>query len=130
MGQRRIGIIYKGFVIIHQAPDYAINKNGIVKRITPSSSNNCKIGCIRKGTIRRGYRVHKLSKHEGGNISIRHHAMLLEAFVCKRPKGLECMHLNGNKLDNNIKNLKWGTHQENMSMAVKHGWKPFIRKHK
>src|SRR3990167_10454618 len=41
------------------------------------------------------------------------HRLILETFIGKRPKGKECRHLNDNKIDNKIKNLRWGTRKEN-----------------
>lgn len=42
-----------------------------------------------------------------------HHAVL-SAWVCPRPEGMECDHINGDSLDNRLCNLEWVTHQENM----------------
>ena len=37
---------------------------------------------------------------------------------------MECRHLNGNRQDNRLVNLCWGTRHENIMDAVKHGtWK-------
>lgn len=49
------------------------------------------------------------------------HQLVLETFVGPRPKGMECRHLDGNKHNNHLKNLKWGTRSENQHDAVKHG---------
>lgn len=40
-------------------------------------------------------------------------AVVLTAFVGPRPAGAEGMHINHNKADNRLVNLKWGTRQEN-----------------
>lgn len=48
------------------------------------------------------------------------HRLLLETFVGSCPPGMECRHLDGNKLNNNLDNLIWGTHQENAQDNVKH----------
>jgi len=42
------------------------------------------------------------------------HQLVLEAFVGPCPEGMEARHLNGNKLDNRLANLTWGTRLENM----------------
>lgn len=49
------------------------------------------------------------------------HHLVLEAFGKRRPTGMEGRHLNGNFLDNHVKNLKWGTHWQNFRDQVRHG---------
>ena len=49
------------------------------------------------------------------------HRLVLEAFVGPCPKGMQGRHLNGNKEDNTLKNLKWGTSKENRADSIKHG---------
>jgi hypothetical protein len=49
------------------------------------------------------------------------HAVVLMAFVGTRPKGMECRHLDGNKANNHIDNLCWGTSKENAMDKVRHG---------
>jgi DNA invertase Pin-like site-specific DNA recombinase len=46
---------------------------------------------------------------------------VLEAFVGECPPGHECRHLNGNKTDNRVENLAWGTSAENARDRVRHG---------
>lgn len=46
--------------------------------------------------------------------------LVLEAFDKARPVGLEACHRNGDKHDNRIANLYWGTHSENIRDAVRH----------
>lgn len=49
------------------------------------------------------------------------HKMVLEAFVSPRPQGFLCRHLDGNKLNNALSNLKWGTPKENAEDSRAHG---------
>ena len=50
------------------------------------------------------------------------HSMVLEAFVGKRiPEAPHTRHLNGNKHDNRLCNLKWGTAAENQADTHAHG---------
>ena len=48
------------------------------------------------------------------------HRMVLETYVCDMPKGMECRHLDGNRTNNSLSNLRWGTKQENMDDMKKH----------
>jgi hypothetical protein len=41
--------------------------------------------------------------------------IILEAFVGPRPKGKECCHFDDNPKNNNISNLRWDTHRNNMT---------------
>lgn len=38
------------------------------------------------------------------------HSLVLEAFVCPRPEGMECCHGDGNPTNNVISNLRWDRH--------------------
>ena len=49
------------------------------------------------------------------------HRLLLHAFVGPCPEKCEALHINGNKLDNRLENLRWGTRKENVADAIKHG---------
>lgn len=41
------------------------------------------------------------------------HTLVAEAFLGPRPEGMECNHLNCDKLDNRVENLQWVTRSEN-----------------
>jgi len=49
------------------------------------------------------------------------HRLVLEAFVCKKPEGMECLHKDGKKDNNRLTNLRWGTRLENMKDRVRLG---------
>ena len=49
------------------------------------------------------------------------HKAVLEAFVGKRPKGMEACHNDGNPFNNRLDNLRWDTPRNNQLDRVKHG---------
>lgn len=49
------------------------------------------------------------------------HIIVLEAFLCPRPKGLIGLHNDGKKTNCHADNLRWGTYKENIQDAINHG---------
>ncbi len=49
------------------------------------------------------------------------HQLVLTAFIGKCPEGMQCRHLNGDKYDNRLENLCWGTARQNARDRVIHG---------
>lgn len=49
------------------------------------------------------------------------HRLVLEAFVSPCPDGMEACHADGDRLNNTLKNLRWGTCVENCSDRARHG---------
>lgn len=50
--------------------------------------------------------------------------MALEAFVGLRPPGQETRHLNEDKTDNRLSDLKWGTPEESQADSIRRGVVP------
>jgi len=72
---------------------------------------------LRPGT-HNGYRyVNLTNPRRCVNINV----LVLEAFVSRRPFGSDSRHLNGDRADNRLANLRWGTRSENILDAVRHG---------
>lgn len=100
-------------------PDYAISRDGRVwSKPRKYSTHNgkwlipqCKVD---------GHLGLRLSER-GQGYSRPIHRLMLETFIGPRPDGLECRHLNGNKQDNRLSNLCWGTRSENEKDKVRHG---------
>lgn len=57
----------------------------------------------------------------GKKCTKRIHVLVLENFRGKKPNGCEARHLDGNKDNNKLSNLKWGTKKENGQDKIKHG---------
>lgn len=49
------------------------------------------------------------------------HTLVMEAFVGKRPRKMECCHYDGNPQNNNLSNLRWDTCKNNHADKVRHG---------
>lgn len=67
-----------------------------------------------------GYRTIKLFS-DGKEHKRFIHRLVLETFFGPCPKGMQCRHIDGNKLNNHYKNLKWGTCSENQLDRATHG---------
>lgn len=79
------------------------------------------------GNRRRG-RVLRGKANKGGYLTVviegrtmYVHHLVAEAFFGTRPEGMETRHLNGDKSDNRVANLRFGSKSENMLDAVAHG---------
>lgn len=68
-----------------------------------------------------GYFHAVITGEAGGQSSIHLHKMILEAFVGPRPEGMEVLHIDGDKANNQLSNLRWGTHLENCVDRSRHG---------
>lgn len=101
---------------INGFPDYEISNYGKVKSyknmkpivLKPALSMNYSYVTLRKNKKQYHHNIHTL---------------VLEHFKCKRPKGKSCAHIDGNKLNNRIDNLKWVNHSYCIIKAVKEGKK-------
>lgn len=77
---------------------------------------------IKPQVNRNGYLVVRLrpSRTEFKEITL--HSLMLSTFVGPRPSDKSVTrHLNGNRLDNRIENLAWGTPKENSEDSIRHG---------
>jgi len=107
---------------------YEVSDQGRVKTLHGkrwSGSHWFNVPCrIMKATIgRQGYPVVQLTKNgKGKTCTI--HTLVLSAFLCPKPIGQECRHLNGNKEDSRLCNLAWGFPSENTDDRIKHGTMP------
>lgn len=55
------------------------------------------------------------------------HQAIAHSFIGSQEKGIEVRHLDGNKLNNTLENITYGTKSDNMRDAVRHGTLVFSR---
>lgn len=110
-------------------PDYEITTDGQIwscPRITPYY-NFKRGGCwIVPSLTPNGYlrlKLYRKGKRHYRSV----HRLVLETFVGPCPSGMECRHLDGNKQNNHLDNLCWGTKSQNAYDAIKDGGWPDIR---
>lgn len=74
-----------------------------------------------------GYSQVRLCRTDhGATLSV--HRLVLLAFEGDGPEGAEVLHVNGNRTDARLVNLRWGTRGENNLDQVRHGTHPWARK--
>lgn len=74
-----------------------------------------------KATMRPTGHVYHSLRRDGQAFPRLAHRLVLEAFVGPSPAGTECCHNDGNAANNQLSNLRWDTHRENIQDALKHG---------
>ena len=93
------------YVNISNFPNYQVSNLGNVKNITTGR-------ILKAGTNSGGYLTVVLS-NDGDASSIKVHRLVGNAFI-ENPVNKECIdHINHNKKDNNVLNLRWATKLEN-----------------
>lgn len=98
--------------IVSKYPGYKVTKAG---KVWSDKSQK-----FLKPWARQGYLLVKVSVN-GQEKTVSVHRLILESFVGPCPLGHECLHLNGNAVDNRLSNLKWGTPKENAAHKFEHG---------
>lgn len=104
----------EGWKNIKGFPDYQISNQGRVKSFKRRKP------IILKTALSGGFEY--VSLHKNKKIyPLLIHILVLENFICKRPKGKVGIHKDGNKLNNKMSNLKWVDHRVPIINAVKSG---------
>ena len=93
-------------------PDYLISKEG---QIWSTKSNRFLVPWL----TAKGYRTVELY-HPSKVITRTLHRLVLETFVGDRPLDMQCCHLDGNKENNNLRNLSWGSPVTNRKDSKRH----------
>ncbi len=98
--------------------DYAISDLGRVKRVT--QGQRATPGRILKTPLDTpGYPQVNLSTPKQKHFRV--HTLVLETFIGERPYGNVCRHLDGDKTNNKLENICWGTEVENSDDSDRHG---------
>ncbi len=92
--------------------EYAVSTSGRVRRTST--------GKVLTPWLQHGYEwVHLSAGAKSARMAV--HRVVLTAFVCPKPAGMECRHLNGQRRDNRLVNLTWGTKEQNELDRATHG---------
>jgi hypothetical protein len=96
-------------------PDYFVNRHGEVLSLKRGGPR------ILRGSVDdHGYRAVGLRRD--GRLSIqRVHRLMVTAFYGPRDSETQTRHLDGNRLNNDLRNLTWGTRSDNMRDKLRHG---------
>lgn len=76
---------------------------------------------VLRGHPVRGYPAFRIERDDAQVKQPYLHTLLLITFVGPKGPGEVCRHLDGNKLNHSLDNLRWGTETENMYDLVRHG---------
>lgn len=91
--------------VISEFPEYQVSNLGRVKGFRDK--------ILQPYLSKRGYYVYNFHIGKGKQKTVYLHRLLCEAFVAN-PDNKECVdHINRNKLDNSLSNLRWATKAEN-----------------
>ncbi len=108
---------YEGF--------YDVSTLGRVRSIMRTVQIGSNLRTARGGPVSpilgsRGYYVVNLTAN-GKRRQLFLHKLVLEAFVSRRPDGMEACHNDGNRLNCSLENLRWDTRSGNHKDKRKHG---------
>jgi hypothetical protein len=104
-------------------PGYEVSDTGLVRSWKPQR-NFAKTPdsprVLLQKTDKYGYKVVRLYSN-GRSKYVTVHRLVLFAFVVQEPIGKVCRHKDGNRSNNNLTNLEWGTPKENSADSLLHG---------
>lgn len=103
----------------------ALSRTAVVKTRAGTYVRSKKGGLLRPTLNRKtGYLSVCLSGQKRFTVA----ALVLRAFRGPRPDGQECLHRDGDKTNNALANLRYGTRLENVADAIAHGQFPLGEK--
>lgn len=100
-------------------PGYSITRDGRVWSLKSSKWMSTRVS---KGSLGKGGGYITIGlRDSNGQRTVGVHRLLLETFVGPCPAGKQCRHLDGNRRNNALENLCWGTPYENVADGIAHG---------
>lgn len=102
---------------IDSAPDYQVSNLGQVR-----SLRRGQMRVLKPWSSNRGYLKVSLYGSDGTRVARLVHQLVLEVFIGSRPEwATDVRHLNDNRIDNRLENLRYGTRSENVLDRVRNG---------
>jgi len=98
-------------------PSYFASKDGTIWKF---KAGRFKVLQPSVNEARKGY-LHVGPYKDGKNRTVWVHKLILLAFIGPRPDGMEIMHIDGDKTNNALSNLRYGTPVENNQDKKNHG---------
>jgi hypothetical protein len=95
------------FKILAEFPKYEINEKGELY----NKNTNFKLS----GSLNKGYKVFRIYNKNGKNTTVRLHQLLAQAFIENPNNHNQVDHIDNNKLNNNLQNLRWCTRSQNQT---------------
>lgn len=101
---------------------YEVSNRGRVRSIERIGAHGQGVGgrVLRPANTSSGYPAVQLS-NGGSAKTLNVHSLVLRAFRGDPAEGQVCRHLDGDRGNNNLWNLQWGTQSENQHDSVRHG---------
>lgn len=111
--------------VVGYEPYYEVSEDGRVRRKERIVSNGKGLVTLPVRELvgshsKKGYKTFLLTVGRRQRNTLAHH-LVLEAFGFPRPDGYQVRHLDGDRTNNRISNLRWGTSSENNYDRVRHG---------
>lgn len=100
-----------GAVVVKDFPCYCVTADGAVYSAARGPWKPLRPGRTSKGYLSVVLYRPDLGPKQGGSRTV--HSIVAEAFLGARPDGAVADHLNGDKEDNRVENLRWTTPREN-----------------
>ena len=118
---------FKSLEFLPEGKGYTINQRGSVRSYWKIKGNGMRHGT--SAYLSDSWRKKKPTLANNGYLTVMLsgkwypiHKLLLLTFVGPCPDGMDCCrHLDGNPLNNSLKNLCWGTSKQNGEDRVRHG---------
>lgn len=100
---------------------YEVSDHGRVRSLDRVSASGKRVAgrILTPNYANKGYASVQLNSPEGV-ARWKVHALVLTAFVCPRPEGMVTRHLDGERTNNHLSNLAWGTYSENEADKARH----------